>query len=209
METNQNLQNISNSFEPGLKGVFSIVSKKQIFCSWVFVTSVILSIITIIFINIFQVDLKAFIGQITDLVWKFLPSVLGFTVTGYAVIIGFSQTSIIEAITEKLGDSNYSLYQRISALFALNIMCQAITLIFAGAIAVSTFIESSHVDFFYLPNGIIVAINEIVSFLITFGLFISLIVVLQIVLNVFSFSQLIHFETNKEKKERDANSHRN
>src|SRR5437016_2877310 len=92
---------IKKLHDVGLKGVLSIVFKHRTFKKFPFIISIILSVGFCILIA-FQKENKSFeVLQITSaLITTVFPALLGFSLGGYAIAVGFSNTDLIKNSTE-------------------------------------------------------------------------------------------------------------
>lgn len=200
MQTNQTTENIEKTNHHDLISIFKIAGfAESLFESWCFVTASVLSLLLIGICLCFEVDKYEFLILIVDDIISFLPNILGFTITGYALVVGFVQPDVLERITEKEEDSDYSLYQTMSSSFAVTILIQAISLITAFTFRYIDFISSKVNYVPQISTLIITFINTIGLAIIIFCLAFSLMMVIQIILNIFSFSQIHHYLINKDK----------
>ncbi|ADQ80430.1 hypothetical protein Palpr_2294 [Paludibacter propionicigenes WB4] len=203
METKYTYENIKDNFVVGLKGIFKIVGLKEIIFSVVNILSISLSIIIIICSFIFELDEYKLIVEIVGLMVNFLPSILGFTIAGYTLVVGFIQSGMLSKISEPIEDSKYSLYQNMSSNFALNVIFQGFALIFAFFVHFIIYFDNeiiSNIEIYYYD-----IINKLGLFLILYWFIISLFLVIQITINIFNFSQLHHYFINKEKLDKINN----
>jgi hypothetical protein len=209
METKQTRENLKRTFITGVGGIFTIAEfKKSILKHWAVYVPLISSPIIAILAYCLKVDTLLFILKITDTMIAFLPGILGFTIAGYSLMVGFIQGGILDKISEPWSDSNYSLYQKMSATFALNVILQVIALALAYVVYFVNFIDSSSDISYSLPSNFVKTINEVALLALLFWFLISLSMVVQIVANIFSFSQMHHYFINKykiEEKEKTTN----
>jgi hypothetical protein len=131
------------------------------------------------------------------IIW--IPCILGFTIGGYSFLIGFIQSNLMQKISEPGTKSIFSLFQVASAAFACNILLQSLCLIIAFVVHYAIFIDTKKGLQWRLPPLLIWWINLFVFLLVGISFAIALAVVVQLVINVFNFSQLHHYNTNKEK----------
>ncbi len=201
MRTKQTTQNIQDTFLLGLSGVFRIAGiTKSFFRHWTMIASVILSVLTLILCYWLGLDILEFISEFKSLMLDFLPGILGFTIAGYSLMVGFIQAGAMSRISEPFRDSKFSLYQKMSATFALNILLQAIALIVAYFIHFVLYLNENKIGI-DLSVQFVQVVNPIGLALLSYWFFVSLFMVIQIVVNIFSFSQLHHYFVNKEKVE--------
>jgi len=146
-----------------------------------------------------ELPLYAMIVEITSLIISIIPDILGFTIGGYSFLIGFIQPSFMNKISEPRSNSVFSLFQVVSASFACNIILQALALVVAFIIHFIIWIDEKGKVATKISYTTSFGINLIGFLAISFSLMIALAVILQLVLNVFNFSQIHHFNVNKEK----------
>ena len=141
-------------------------------------------------------------GLIIDMVNSLItwvPGVLGFTIGGYSFLIGFIQSNLMQKISEPGAKSVYSLFQLASASFACNILLQAFALMIAFVVHYIIYIDVNRKIKWTLPSPVIAGVNLLAFLLVSLSFAIAIAVIVQLVVNVFNFSQLHHYNTNKEK----------
>lgn len=133
-----------------------------------------------------------------------LPTLLGFNLGAYALIIGFlSNKNLLDALTEKHGDNSSLAIEKISGIFAINIITQAFTLLFAFLVQqIIVFIESIHLsqsweNMFY-SNNYVTILNLGSFFIILFLTIYSIALVIQNAINIFDFNQLFTYFSLKD-----------
>lgn len=199
MTTKYTYDNINDNFVTGLKGIFSIIGIGKVLFSKLNIITTTLTIIFVFIVGMFNIDKYELIGEIKSLMINFLPNILGFTIAGYTLVVGFIQGGMLNKISEPMKDSKYSLYQNMSANFAINVIFQGFALIFAFFIRfVIYFDDELNIDF---GSCYYCIVNNVGLLLITYWFLISLLLIIQIIINIFDFSQLHHYYINKEKLE--------
>lgn len=135
-----------------------------------------------------------FIDIISGIILNISPGVIGFLLSGYAIIIGFSSNEVVKFMSKKSKESDGTLYQQQNAVFAVSIFSILIGLVSALFIR---FIFESGVNFF--PNDLYTDVfNYIVLSLILFIAYYSIFTIKDMIINVFNFGQLIHYLIQKE-----------
>lgn len=199
-KTNQTFDNIQKTFVLGLSGVFKITGFRNVFWgNWVSKTPIIISFITLTLLLIFKVDPFPFILELKNVMISFLPGILSFTIAGFALMVGFIQSGMLNEISEQQKDSNFSLYQIMSAKFALNIILQAIALLISYFTHFVVYFDSNKKLYFDFPVNFYFIVNHLGVIILVYWLSFSFILTIQIVLNIFGFSQLHHYFIVKEK----------
>jgi len=178
---------IKELHEVGFSGIIKILKIKGTFKKFPFYGSLILSVLIVALISSFHAEILYSYLQITaEILVAFFPSLLGFSLGGYALVVGFSNVDLI-----KKGSSieKHSLYQILNAIFSLSIIFQVFTTILC--LSVNWFIK---VNFSVLVNNNIEtfnnSINAVVLFFLLFGSIYSLCLTPYVVTNLFTLSQL-------------------
>jgi len=144
-------------------------------------------------------DSFGYIVEVKNLMLNMLPNLLGFTLAGYTLIVGFVQETMTSKITEPLEDEKYSTYQKTSGTFAVNILFQIVALFGASLYHLYILLVSKNIVTFKVSANTLIWLNAFFLGLILFLFFISLFIIYKIVLNVFDFSQLHHYFIGKSK----------
>lgn len=201
-KTRQTKENIQATFLTGLSGIFKIVGYKKIFFSyWLTILPVIISVISVLLSLMLHLDPLNFLLELKNVMIDFLPGILGFTIAGFALMVGFIQSGMLDKITEPIRDSKFSLYQKMSATFATNVILQAMALIIAYIVHFISYFDSNKKIDYNIPGALAETANYLGILLLSYWFFISLFLVIQIIINIFGFSQLHHYFINKAKIE--------
>jgi hypothetical protein len=210
MLTKHTSETLRDTFITGLSAVFKIAGyKKTFFSVWVTIWPIYISVAGCIIFLTFGIDLYKGIIELKSLMLNFLPGILGFTIAGYSLMVGFIQAGMLDKITEPSRDSNFSLYQKMSSTFAVNVILQAIALIIAYFVHFFVFIDMESKLRIDTSIWVKFTVNIIGFLFLAYWFFISLFMVIQIVLNIFSFSQLHHYFVNKQKVDAQADNSKN
>lgn len=200
MTTKHSADTIRETFILGLPAVFKVAGyKKSFFSVWLTKLPIYISAIAILIFFCLDINYYYGIVEIKNLMINFLPGILGFSVAGYALMVGFIHGDMLDKITEPSSDTNFSTYQKMSATFAVNIILQGIALIIAYFAHFVIFIDTNGKNLLTVSNSLINIGNAVSLTFLVYWFFISLFMVIQIVLNIFSFSQLHHYFVNKRK----------
>lgn len=204
IKTNQNYDIIKETTIFGFNSIFKIVGiKKVLFSNWINILPLVTAILIVILCFVLKISLYCTLIEIKDLMINLLPGILGFTVAGYSFMIGLIHVGMINKITEPLNDENkFSLYQKSSATFASNILIQAISLAIAYLFHLFIFFDKNKNLNIDLKDIYITLINLMALLSIAYLFTISLLMVIQVIINIFNFSQLHHYFVNKEKLEK-------
>lgn len=209
MESQQTEENIEITTKFGIDTILKIVFRNKLFKSHAFRYSILFALFFFSLIILFKQNPIYYIIEIKTQCISFIPGILGFTLSAYALLVGFSQTEMLLKITEPLEEENknskvakkehYSLYQIMSSTFAINVIVQALALALAYIVHfVSILCIRTNITSFF-QNGVIDVTNYLTLFLMLYAIWISIFLVVQSVVNIFNFSQLHQFYVNKEK----------
>lgn len=144
----------------------------------------------ILFFVIEPIKFLDILEETLNKILSILPNILGFTLTGYALLLSFGSSEFMEEITTQ-NDEGFSFYQHFSSIFAWSIIIQASTLFIAFIISV---IADYNIYYEYAE-----VVNGTVFIIIIFFSLYSLLLVSRLVLNVFSFGQIIQFHYTEKK----------
>lgn len=134
--------------------------------------------------NVSEIELIKLVGSI---VTSGFPSIIGFILTGYALIIGFSGSDFLLKMAKSKADDKHSLFERVNSTFAFVIGALVLTYLVAGVV---TFVIGLQIEWPFSEG--IEAYNTFVLFLLLFLFYYSVCALLDIVLNVFNLGQLAH-----------------
>lgn len=201
MIAQETVDNLKALHKGGFGGILDIVLRHKTFRKWPFVCSAIISIL-ILAVLLFMNDDGIFfvLKETADIITAVFPGLLGFSLGGYAIAVGFSNNDLIKYSTRS---DKHNIYQLLSGIFALSIVFQALATI-AGFLI--SWLIKIHVNelfqFLYFSIGATV-INAILFFFLFFTSVYSLILTPYIITNLFTLSQLnsMHFTLEKIKEE--------
>ena len=184
-------ESVEQSHITGIKGLLAISSYSEIFCSRANLIAFIASVLITLGGVLLEMNQYEIIIEVTNILISFLPGILGFTIAGFTLMVGFLQTDLIEGITERINDSVFTLYQKIVSKFALGVLIQSFALIIGYAYHFIVFYESK--SLLILNLDLERSLNILAVFIIWYSLCLSVFIVCQVILNIFDFSQLHHF----------------
>jgi hypothetical protein len=181
-----------------LYGLSELFSKKNKL--FYFSISVVLLVLILLLILNHKDDLVYhLLNNLIDDSISIFPTLLGFNLGAYALIIGFlTNDNLRKAVIEGKEEESKNSLERISSVFAINIITQAVTLLCAFLIK----------EFMQITQTVILSLSyvKVINYL-TFEsmLFLSLYsiaLVIQNAINVFDFNQLFTYFSTKppEKK---------
>lgn len=186
----------ANNF--GLKAIMKLYDKKLLI-NGAKLPSIMTLIIVVTFAWLGRME-KEIISSVVDLVLSIIPSLLGFVLSGYALLIGFGNIEII-AKKKANEDNNPTLYQKVSTVFAVSLIMQIMLLVYAFGLKIILKINLPCLsDNFLICN----LINYTLFALLTFASFYVTMMIKDLVINIFNFSQIQHFTINNRRKENEG-----
>lgn len=191
MSNNKEIEDFKTLHKGDLKTLLQIYwSNKPIYKSIYFRSSFILAIATIIIIYITNASFYSFLDFLAIQITSIMPNILGFNLGGYVLLIGLNSQSILNEITEPdLPKSKYSLFQKQSSVFAFSILIQATAILLA--FIVNSIIEIG--DKIIINSNLALSFNLIALILFCTISYYSILLIGQIILNIFNFGQILHF----------------
>jgi hypothetical protein len=197
MEKNK-INSKTNYHLTSLNGIFIIIKSRGKNYSYDIAVSI---SITILIYLIFYYTSKnnnpyQLIANLAELTTSIFPNLLGFSLGGYAMVIGFPNNTVLEETAKK---DDYSTYQKLSAFFSIALFIQLIVL--GLSFLVSWFIKQKF-EVQGSGNAFFV-INIIVYFMLSFLSIYSLIIARHIIINLFNLGQInsAYFTREMIKKE--------
>jgi hypothetical protein len=178
---------IKDYHKTSLKGILFILKKRKTFRKWPFVISLMLSLAICILVAMIN-PLESFhVLQVTsDLIMAVFPNLLGFSLGGYAIVVGFSNTELLKRNARV---DKYSIYQLLSSIFSISILFQIFTTILCFFITLVIKVDITTITKLYIPT-LAYMINLFFLMLLIFGSIYSLLLTPYIVTNLFTLSQL-------------------
>lgn len=204
MQENVNENKLKELHKVGIGGVLDIVFKHKTFKKIPFIISLFASISFIIILFILKPNKFFEVLQITsDLITSVFPGLLGFSLGGYAIAVGFSNNDLIKYSTNT---QKHNIYQLLSGIFALSILFQAIATIISFLITWSIKINFNALFSIHLPSLITIFLNGILLLILFVSSLYSLLLTPYIVTNLFTLSQLnsLHFTLEKLKEKENS-----
>jgi hypothetical protein len=162
--------------------------------------SIAIDILLTVDLGLSRSDIYGAISKIIESYIAILPCLLGFNLGAYALLIGFGTSSFLGRISKNF-DKKVTLFQRASSVFGFCVLLQAVALIFVFVtkqiIAIQ---ESTGSDLLasILPDNAIAMINGSAYFIINLLGIYSITILVKVIENIFSLSQLSHFYSGLE-----------
>jgi len=170
----------------GTKGLICLYPKRNYWKSlrWPLLISLILTT----YVAFSEENFIIIISFLSDRILSSVPTILGFILTGYALIIGLTGTDTVQKMSKKNDDDSISLFQKVNSTFAFVL----ISLVFIGLIGfIVLFIVKLKLTT-DLPEDIICFFNIITIWFLVLCMSYALFAIKDIVINVFNFGQYVH-----------------
>ncbi|KAB7730108.1 hypothetical protein F5984_13070 [Rudanella paleaurantiibacter] len=190
------LEQIRKDHPFGFKGIFYSYDYNEIRESKPFWLSILCSVILLIMTYFFEKQYYDVVLLLATQIIAIFPNLLGFNLGGYALIVGFGNSDLLQSMTRKSPKKSTSIFQQLSGIFAFAILIQ-----------IGAFISAFFVNFVIqlkfdpcerlLANSVNIVVTSVLSFLGLWGLFI----IPNLVSNVFTFGQMHHFSLTMKRME--------
>ena len=178
---------MANQYKMGLKGLFSIYPKINLLKSAAI--PFLIDTVLIIIVVKFKTDTYNLLVFIVGIITSVIPNVLGFILTGYAVIISVTETKYLKIMVKRIQGEKITLYQTVNSTFAFVLLSLCITLILGIIINIVVNAKLVVIDLF---ANCFCRINIMCLFVLIFLLLYSLFAILDVVVNIFNFGQFIN-----------------
>jgi len=205
MDNDKQLQELKERHKTSIKGIYTMYVRKKMLCSCGLKISVLFSVLLCIFLStVDDFDFFSLLEKIIALNISAFPNLLGFCVGGYALIIGFGHKEMLQKMSEPLPKrDDMSYFQVASSIFAASIIIQIVT--FLLSLIISYIIDIG----FHTSNECIYKFVNISTItIICFLTIYSVILIYYMVINIFTFGQMMHFcirqELLEKKTEKDT-----
>lgn len=131
-----------------------------------------------------DVDSLAMLYWLSDFIRSSYPSILGFILTGHALIVGFSGSDFILHLAKERDNSKTTLLQDINTTFTMVIASLVVTLIMAALVSFSL-----KCNFTYWDYSLAKGFNTLVFVVFLFVFYYSLCSLLDVVISIFNLGQ--------------------
>lgn len=133
-----------------------------------------------------SVPLSSVIRTLLSLSLTVAPTVMGFTLAGYALIISQSNSQYMQAVMND--DDSVSMFQKLNATFAVVLGMSFFTTLVAVIIKIVLEYSSLYMQ---LNDCLLVCGKALVTFVLTFLLLYTVIAVMDITINIFNYGQFV------------------
>lgn len=146
----------------------------------------------------YDCPLLSVLTKLIDMITAGFPSILGFSIAAYALIIGFSGSSIVKKLHEAK-ENGVSFYQELSSTFSVMNLWLIITLTFGYVCA---FFVSLSLPFIFNSNPMFPFIINLVAIaILVFLLSVSANILFDLVINIYNLTQYIQTLHNAHENE--------
>ena len=142
------------------------------------------------------------LGHLCSFVNGGYPSIVGFVLSGYALLIGFSNSELIQKLSKRKNENKPALFQKINATFAMMLLMLVVTLLFSFVVSI---VMEANVSGFLFLSGYENIINTATLYIFLFIIFYSLFSLLDVVMNIFNFGQFAFVINDLKNKEVQQN----
>ncbi len=186
-----NSDDLISRHQQGLKGILNkytcqkfYKSKYSVFC---IVLTCLLTIVPVISSKCPETIYKL-IDDISSTVLSSFPSLLGFSLAGYALIIGTINIGVMRRMSEPQENmGELSFFQFVSSVFALSVLIQCVTMLVAFIIHVV--LKQEWAMLFNIScNWVNIPVYGILLFLVIE----SMVLLANMVINIFTYGQSVH-----------------
>lgn len=192
---------IANNHEVSLKGILQILKARKTFRKWPVAVSIVIALIISLYVGFSTKHSFLILQTLSEITMSVFPSLLGFSLGGYAIVVGFSNIDLIKNTAKKEG---YSIYQKLSAIFAMSVVLQVFLTVITFFVSWVIKIDVVKIYNLNIPTiGCWVNITAL-FFILTLAIY-SLLLMPYVVYNLFTLSQLNNLFFTKEKFKSNPN----
>jgi len=178
---------MDNQYKLGFCGLLKTYPKINLLKSIVIPLLIDFVLILIIVQN--ETNTFELIKFISESITAIIPNILGFILTGYAVIISISEEKYLKIMVKKLKGRDVTLFQTVNSTFAFVLISLCFTLIIGFLV---NLVIKSNINVLDCFVNSIDSINMTFLSILLFLILYSLFSILDIILNVFDFGQFVN-----------------
>lgn len=173
-------------------------SEKKFYQNIYFKASICFSIFLLFLSLVSNTPSYTLIIKVVNSILNLLPSLLGFNLGAYILIVGFASNQIFTMISQPLeGKKNFSLYQKLNGVLGIAVIVQILSLLTSFSINLWDGIQEN-LKWQIKNSYIIGTINFIGLFIVIFFSVYSIMLLVNVVKHVFLFAQTVQFINNVE-----------
>lgn len=148
-----------------------------------------------IFIDVLKLDVYKLVVSFTNIYMTILPSLLGFNLGAYALLIGLASSDLIKKMSSSY-ETKFTSFQRASSVFGFCVLLQALALIIAFLFQISINLGAD-VSLNIHPHSNFELFFDCLNFsglfiLNLFGIY-SILILISVIGSIFAISQAAHF----------------
>lgn len=183
----------------GIKGILFMHSWTKIRRGLPFKGAIVGTLIGMLLLCLSNKDNYKLLRELLEISLSIMPNLLGFSLGGYALIVGFGNTALLKSMTVKLKDEKGSLFQKLSAILAFSVLLQVACLILSYLFMFLYNLNLSlikHQEFTSMAYPVINGLAMSILLFMFIWMFLQLPFV---VTNIFTFGQTHHFYLTVER----------
>lgn len=139
--------------------------------------------------------------KVADIITSGFPSIIGFVLTGYALIIGFSDTELVGKMAHiEVDKEGHSYFEVVSSIFAVVLGVVVLTYITACLVSYVLELQIS----WPLDDNCADCFNTLCFFIFLFLFYYSIFALLDIIVNIFNIGQYANAVAQNKIKDEEA-----
>lgn len=140
-------------------------------------------------------------NKVADIITSGFPSIIGFVLTGYALIIGFSDTELVGKMAHiEVDKEGHSYFEVVSSIFAVVLGVVVLTYIVACLVSYVIELQIS----WPFDDNCADCFNTLCFFIFLFLFYYSIFALLDIIVNIFNIGQYANAVAQNKIKDEDA-----
>lgn len=140
-------------------------------------------------------------NKVADIITSGFPSIIGFVLTGYALIIGFSDTELVGKMAHiEVDKEGHSYFEVVSSIFAVVLGVVVLTYITACLVAYVLELQIS----WPFDDNCADCFNTLCFFIFLFLFYYSIFALLNIIVNIFNIGQYANAVAQNKIKDEEA-----
>lgn len=171
------------------RGIFIVYSPKEFFLTVPFIGALVALVCFLIIDKISILNHSEILKYLIEKYLNIFPNLLGFSLGGYAIIVGFGNTDFIKKIASSTDGKEFSIYEKLSSIFAFNLICQVVVLI---STLICDFSINISTNYIRVTRLIVDNTNFTVNCMMVFLGIWTLLIIPYLVSNIFIFGQAYH-----------------
>jgi hypothetical protein len=188
-------------FALGFQSLFEILGIKRVFKSGYFRVSITVTLLLTSFCIYLESDCHRYFTELVDIAISLFPSLIGFALAGYAIVIGSGSQLVLDRTLQKDPEDKFTLYQVTNSVWGFILLVNVTTLLLAFILKVLSNIDSE-IDW-EPPHLIAKAYNLVgISILLFFSVY-SILLHIRMVRLIFDYGQKLFCFSSEPKMSQD------